>query len=256
MKVCFKCKEVKPFSDFIKSKSSKDGCGSYCSICRKDKKRDEYLKNREKYLSRAKLYREENPERVAKAKKACYENKIDQYKQARREYYQQNRDNVLAQAAEYREANKQEIRKRDNAYKAKNRSILNLKQSKYQKLNSEARNEYTRKYRKKRRKTDKMFSIRENMRARFRFELAKRGEKQHIKANEYLGCSWLELKVFLASQFNKGMSWDNYGEWQVDHITPLASAQTKDELIQLCHYSNLQPLWATENRSKGAKMPA
>ena len=51
------------------------------------------------------------------------------------------------------------------------------------------------------------------------------------------------------------MCWNNYGDWQVDHITPLASAQTKEDLVKLCHYSNLQPLWAFDNRVKGAKLP-
>lgn len=255
MKICYKCKEEKPTLDFNKSKSSKDGYGTYCTVCRKEKKKAEYLRNREKYLANAKRYREENHVKVSEAKKLCYVNKIDQYKQARREYYKLNSESVLAQAAEYRKSNKEEIRKRDNIYKAKNRDILKEKQSKYQKQNSEYRNKYTRLYRKNRRKIDKMFSIRENMRTRFRFELAKRGELQHIKANEYLGCSWLELKNYLASQFKEGMCWNNYGDWQVDHITPLASAQTKEDLVKLCHYSNLQPLWAFDNRVKGAKLP-
>src|SRR5690606_14358207 len=122
-------------------------------------------------------------------------------------------------------------------------------------LNADARNTYNRQYRKNRRKADRMFSIRENIRARFKFELAKRGENKTTKVNCYLGCTWVFLKEYLAGKFINGMSWDNYGEWHVDHITPLASAQTKDELIKLCHYSNLQPLWAFDNLSKGAKIP-
>jgi len=51
------------------------------------------------------------------------------------------------------------------------------------------------------------------------------------------------------------MSWDNYGEWHIDHIIPLCSATTVEELEKLCHYTNLQPLWAEENLFKGGKMP-
>tara|TARA_B100000963_G_scaffold65939_1_gene54151 strand:+ start:3010 stop:3213 length:204 start_codon:yes stop_codon:yes gene_type:complete len=46
------------------------------------------------------------------------------------------------------------------------------------------------------------------------------------------------------------MSWDNHGEWHIDHIIPLAFADSKAELIALCYYKNLQPLWKTENKSK------
>ena len=172
-----------------------------------------------------------------------------------KKYYDENRDAVLFRAKQYREENKGEIRKRDNAYKARNRLELNRKQLEYQKINAEKLNEYRRRYTKQRRSQDRMFAIRLNMRARFKFELAKRGEKQSTKTNKYLGCTWEFLRGYLASKFTDEMSWDNYGDWHVDHIIPLASARTKDELIKLCHYSNLQPLWAFDNLSKGAKMP-
>lgn len=255
MKKCCKCGAEKPFIEFHKQAASKDGFGKECRACCKVRKREEYLRNKQKYLDKAKSYREKFPEKVSEAKKLCYQNKIDQYKQNHRKYYQENKEAVLVQAAEYREANKEEIRKRDNAYKARNREKLRLKQSEYQRLNSELRNEYTRKYRKNRRQADKLFAIKQNMRARFRFELAKRGEEQLIKANQYLGCSWIFLRDYLAEKFTDGMSWENYGDWHVDHVIPLASAKSKEELIRLWHYSNLQPLWASDNISKGAKMP-
>jgi hypothetical protein len=49
------------------------------------------------------------------------------------------------------------------------------------------------------------------------------------------------------------MSWENHGEWHIDHIVPLSSAITEEELRKLSHYTNLQPLWATDNLSKGSK---
>lgn len=73
-----------------------------------------------------------------------------------------------------------------------------------------------------------------------------------------IGCTRDELIAHIENQFKDGMSWDNYGEWHIDHIIPLASAKSHciNEMIEnikaLNHYSNLQPLWAAENIAKGA----
>jgi hypothetical protein len=69
-----------------------------------------------------------------------------------------------------------------------------------------------------------------------------------------LGINMAELKAYLESLFKEDMSWDNRNLWHIDHIIPLASAKTKEDMIKLCHYTNLQPLWAKENMSKGAKI--
>ena len=72
-----------------------------------------------------------------------------------------------------------------------------------------------------------------------------------------LGCSISELKKYLESQFQEGMSWDNYGRdgWHIDHIEPLAAfdLEDKEELKKACHYTNLQPLWAEDNLKKSNK---
>jgi hypothetical protein len=49
------------------------------------------------------------------------------------------------------------------------------------------------------------------------------------------------------------MSWNNQGSWHIDHIVPLSSAQTEEEIYKLCHFTNLQPLWAEDNLRKGDK---
>jgi hypothetical protein len=70
-----------------------------------------------------------------------------------------------------------------------------------------------------------------------------------------VGCSAEHLRAHLESKFEPGMTWNNYGEWHVDHIRPCASFDLSDpkQLAECFNWSNLQPLWAKENISKGAK---
>lgn len=72
-----------------------------------------------------------------------------------------------------------------------------------------------------------------------------------------LGCTIDELKTYLGEKFEEGMTWDNWAfdGWHIDHIRPLASFDLADreQFLQACHYTNLQPLWAKENMAKGSK---
>lgn len=78
----------------------------------------------------------------------------------------------------------------------------------------------------------------------------------HCSATGTIGCSKEQLKAHLEAQFKTGMTWANYGsQWHVDHIIPLASAESVEHMARLNHYTNLQPLWAWENRAKGATVP-
>ena len=81
--------------------------------------------------------------------------------------------------------------------------------------------------------------------------MSKRNKTFHI-----VGCPPEYLKEHLETQFVDGMSWNNYGRygWHIDHIIPLSSAKTEDELYKLCHYTNLQPLWAEDNLKKSNKI--
>lgn len=75
--------------------------------------------------------------------------------------------------------------------------------------------------------------------------------RSRASPTEALGCDHPYLRDYIACQFRFGMSWERYRQWEVDHVKPLSSANTLSELIELCHFSNLQPLWRSENLRKG-----
>lgn len=108
-------------------------------------------------------------------------------------------------------------------------------------------------YNKSRIKTDLLYKLTRNLRNRLYYALSFKEWKKNTHFAEYIGCSLEELKVHLEVQFKPGMTWDNYGKWHIDHIVPLSSAKTEEDMYRLCHYTNLQPLCARENLIKGNK---
>jgi hypothetical protein len=79
-------------------------------------------------------------------------------------------------------------------------------------------------------------------------------KSDNSRTTDIIGCSPQELKEHLEKQFVSGMTWENRNEWHIDHIIPLSSAKTEEELYKLCHYTNLQPLWAEDNLKKSNKI--
>ena len=80
------------------------------------------------------------------------------------------------------------------------------------------------------------------------------GEKKTFRTNDALGCSFDYFKIHIERQFLTEMTWDNRSKWHIDHIIPLASAKTEEDVIALNHFTNLRPMWAHDNFKKGAKM--
>ena len=109
---------------------------------------------------------------------------------------------------------------------------------------------YNNNYNKQRKKQDVLFRLIFDMRNSVNRYLKYRSKRTF----DIVGCTPEFLKEHLGTQFIDGMSWNNRSEWHIDHIIPLSSAKTEEELYKLCHYSNLQPLWAGDNLSKGTKV--
>ena len=70
------------------------------------------------------------------------------------------------------------------------------------------------------------------------------------------GFSKRKFVNYLEGKFLEGMTWDNYGfhGWHIDHIIPISLGKTLEEIKELCHYTNFQPLWADDNKKKSNKI--
>jgi hypothetical protein len=140
---------------------------------------------------------------------------------------------------QWREANKEKHRRNASDYYQRNR---------------EHANEVKRKRRLERRHSDQLYAFRENIRNLVRQSFRDRNYTKSSKAQLIIGCDWVALKNHIEAQFTDGMSWANRGKWHVDHIVPLASAKTIEDVVRLNHYTNLRPLWALDNLKKGARI--
>lgn len=146
--------------------------------------------------------------------------------------------NYLKKRKEWYALNKEKILQYKKQYYLNNKEFILKKHSQYENF----------KY-----KTDPLFRLRKNIRRRIL--AAFKGFYKNKTTQNLIGCSWLELKLHIEKQFKKNMCWENYGEWHIDHIKPLSlfNILNEDELKKANHYTNLQPLWAFENLSKGNK---
>lgn len=155
---------------------------------------------------------------------------------------------------QYCKSRKDKIKKSNNIYYSKNKSKIISKNKEWVNSNKDKIKEYFRERSKEKRKTDPLFKMKNNLRNRTWYAFKNKGYSKNIKTIETLGADWIIVKEHIERQFTKDMSWENQGKWQIDHIIPLSSANTEDELKNLFHYTNLQPLWAEDNLKKGCKI--
>jgi hypothetical protein len=108
---------------------------------------------------------------------------------------------------------------------------------------------------KQRRKSDVVYAMKALIRTRMAHSTRRKKLRAPSIDETMLGCSWGFFVNWVESQFVAGMSWDKRSAWHLDHIVPLNLATTIEEIMVLNHYSNLRPLWSTDNLSKGRKVP-
>ena len=215
-KVCSKCKGEKKVCEFGNSKSSKDGLLYSCKECNNKRSVNYRKDNPEKVLELTRNWTKKNPEWVYNRHKKWREENPDKVNELKKNWLDKNPE----KRKEYRE---------------------NYKPRKQEQ-------------RKERRDSDPVFNLTNRLRCRLWKYLKILNITKTNKTFDIVGCFPQFLKEHLETQFTDGMTWDNRSEWHIDHIIPLSSAKTQDELYKLCHYENLQPLWAEDNLKKSNKI--
>ena len=156
----------------------------------------------------------------------------------------------------YYQENKEQFRQRNKRYRNKNKEACIEYEKKYLTENKQKIRERQRKYLQKKR-LDPVWKLAQRLRAHVSRCVTHHYNITRSYALDLLGCSFQECRLYLEKQWKEGMSWENYGQWHIDHVRPTSSFDlTIEEEKKKCfHYTNLQPLWAWENYSKNDLLP-
>ena len=261
MKTCATCKTEKSFTEFYRDKHVKDGYKGECKECvkRYPSRNRKLLLSPDKYrehLNKVNLKRRKrlknNPElqeHKRKVARAWRDKNREYYNLRRREYFKNNP-----------EAHKRKIesgRKYNN-----NHEIIAARKAKWHEMKKNNPEEYKKKmdrhviWCRNRRNTNMEYRLMDSLRGRLNSALRKRNVVKLETTMKLVGCSMPELIKHLENQFKSGMSWENREKWHIDHILPCVSFDLSklEEQRKCFHYTNLQPLWAYESHSKGAKI--
>lgn len=191
------------------------------------------------------FYKETKREVWKTSCKPCEKSKVAAYKLA-------NQEKVRADYREYNRKHADKIKARRPSYLQEKKDYIAQKSKEYwSKPENKARKAANKRAQYQR---NAHFRILDNCRTRI-YKALKHNRKSQSTL-ELIGCSLDHLKLHLESQFHAGMTWDNHGEWHIDHKIPCSSFDlTKSEEQKKCfHFTNLQPLWAEDNLSKAAKV--
>ena len=281
-KVCTKCKEEKELTEFHIGRYECKLCSKKYYENNKDKVKEYKEKNKDKIKEYRKKYNENNIDKIKEynqeysqsnkdkiniIKKKWYENNIDKIKEINKKYYGKNKDRINKNCKEYRvnnkdkrkeiskkyyENNKDKIKEYNQEYNQSNKDKIKEKQKEYRENTKDKR----RGYEKYKRLNDPIYRLTRNIRTLIGKSIKNKGYDKKSKTYEILGITFEEFKLHIESQWEEWMNWNNYGlynreekyGWDFDHIIPLSSVNTEEDIIRLNHYTNFQPLCSYVNR--------
>jgi hypothetical protein len=272
MKKCIKCGVEAEITNFSKRKDSKDGFRNECKVCEKIRKnttsykektknrnKQTYLANPDKFKLKTKLYCLTNPEKKKISTKKHYNTNKEKILEQSKEYRKNNPEKRKNYDEKYRKIHKKDIKERNNKWLEKNLNYSSEYNKKHYIANKTKKMAYSKEYKKNnkdkinknqkenRKKTPNIQAWRKILES----SLKRLGQEKQGKTIDLLGYSAIELKQHIAKLFTEGMSWNNHGEWHIDHIKPVSKFD-KDTIPSIVNaLSNLQPLWATTREING-----
>lgn len=169
-------------------------------------------------------------------------NNLEKYKAQGKKWREDNPEYIESYQKEYRLLNNEELNEKD---KLRNLDVVRISD----KLNYSK----SEKGKKQRRKTRKL-TINDKWRGLLNNCLKRMDKKKEGHTIDLLGYSAIELKEYIETLFIYGMSWDNHGEWHIDHIKPVSLFDNETHPSIVNALSNLQPLWAIDNMKKSNKI--
>ena len=235
MKICSKCNIKKDIEFFYKRKDSKDGLRADCKECFNIGNKNYCTKNKDRVKEYKNIYYNSNKELIVnRSKQWAIDNPIS-FKEKIKRY--SNKESTKNKRKQHYLDNKEFYSIRNKEYKLLNKDKLN--------------NSHKIKY-----NSDILYRLKFLLRGIISKSFKRKGFGKFSKTSEILGCSFEEFQLYLESKFEDWMNWNNRGlyngelnyGWDIDHIIPLSSAKTEEEMILLNHYSNLQPLCSKINR--------
>lgn len=239
-KVCSVCKIDKAKSEYHKSNTETTGVQAKCKLCTSEYKKKRYWDNHEIELAKMTKSRLK-PENVTQ-RKGYYKEKKIEYQNRYKKYMKDDS----------KKGKKNEISRKRHA---ENRDKINVQKKEYRKTDQYKKRLSER--HQQRKKTDIQYNIKRRLRFRLRHILDVLGSKNYKSksATKLIGCDVEFLKNHIESLFVDGMCWERFNEIQIDHKKPCAKfdLSIQEEQEKCFHWSNLQPLWAVDNRIKGAK---
>lgn len=233
---------------------------------RAEKKRQYYWDRREELLAKRKIFFAANHERLLesqaeyRAKKRADPLLAKETKEYFQNRYQKIRAHYRAQGRERYLANRETILAQNKAYANDPANKARAKEAQRKHYESHRTEIIARsiKWRREKCRTDPIAAMENRMRNRVYHALRahfKGTAKGSANTIALVGCTMPELAAYLEAQFQPGMTWENRRQWHIDHKRPCASFDLSDPVQQreCFHYSNLQPLWASENFSKTSR---
>ena len=259
-KICTKCNKKKPVEEYRKTKT---GFGSICLRCEYEANSRRYYEKRMKdpaYVERKQL-EEENAKLIKDGLRKCIVCKMvkpieDYYfRKDLDDYRKWCKDCEKKRTRTYYHENQEEASIRQHQRYVRNRERYLAAKKEYAKTHKEQLRKYHTKYVFDRRKNDDIFHFKSQIRHLINQSFRRRGVQKRGKTEEIVGCDFETFNNYLLDTFkrNYGVEWDGIEEVHIDHIKPLSNANSEEEIIKLCHYTNLQLLKAKDNLEKNDK---